>query len=358
MKKTIICTIICLVNLTGCALNRNSFPPALQQVLDERITEVKSEGGICIAGRVKMSDGARINGGKDVKINFLRGVDAPLWVYDGGWFVMNRTYQPGSYPRPAKLILRAFGYDPIDATIAVMQGEMTYVEFEMNKTPSEKLASVTGIVVNDQNEPINGARVSLSFSYAYNVRSGAPRITIHTGPDGRYSFDGLSLTQHRVVVNASGYASLSSNVTPLSGKTTIKELTLHPNLGVVIDYVYQADGSCSFTGGDLQTGTIEWVNGHEGVDFSDGRVEEYDHRSLRDIEMRQDQGMLNFQIFYFNGENGFYDAGILDFESLTETSQTGYSTNKKACVVGHTYVVRTYEDNYAKFVVKSIFRSE
>jgi hypothetical protein len=100
------------------------------------------------------------------------------------------------------------------------------------------------------------------------------------------------------------------------------------------------------------------LNGQGGIDFSDGKVEGYEPNSLRDIEMRQDQGKLKFQNFYVNGKNGFYDAGDVDFESITEAAETGYSTTAKPCIIGHTYIVRTYESNYAKFVVRSISGSE
>jgi hypothetical protein len=44
----------------------------------------------------------------------------------------------------------------------------------------------------------------------------------------------------------------------------------------------------------------------------------------------------------------------VDFESVTEAAENGYYTGTRPCVVGHVYVVRTYENNYAKFVVRSI----
>jgi hypothetical protein len=356
MKKTIFCLIICYLYLAGCALNRTDCPNNLRQTLDQRTEELKSKKGICIAGRVKMSDGAHISSGEDVKVNFLQGADIPLWVYDGGWFVMDRTFQTGPYPRPAKLMLRAFGYDPIDASVAVLQGEITYLEFEMHKTPDEDLSSVTGIVMNDQNEPFEGAVVHFSFPYASHGMNSEPYGSIITGADGKYSFEGLPAAAQSVVATAPGYAYHSVHFTPAAGKTTTKDLKLYKNRGIIIDYVYQADGSRSFAGGDIKTGTIEWVNGNDGVDFSDGRVKEYNYKAPRDIEMRQDQDTLKFQVFYVSSENenGFYDAGVIDFESLTEAAESGYSTMGKPCVIGHTYVVRTYEGNYAKFVVRSI----
>lgn len=353
MRKAIFCIVIFL-NLPAAAIDYNDFPPNLQQLLDDRIDELTSNGGICIAGSVIMSDGVHISGGRDVKVNFCQRIDKPLWVYDGGWFIMDRTLQSGYRAGPAKFVMRAFGYDPIDASIAILKGKMTYVEFVMHGTPYEDMASITGTVVNEQNEPLDGARVSLSFPSAYSVINGEPRMSINTEPDGQYLFEDLSITKHNIVVSASGYASLSTRVTPSAGGTEIKDLTLYRNRKAVIDYIYQADGSRNFASGELQEGTIEWVNGAGGIDFSDGKVEQYERESLRDIEMRQGQDMLDFRISYVKGKNGFYDAGTVDFESVTEAAESGYSIKAKPCVVGHVYIVRTYEDNYAKFIVISI----
>jgi hypothetical protein len=359
----IVLVVIALV-LAGCALNHDSFPKALQQDLDKRITELKSNEGVCIAGRVKMSDGAHISNGKDVMINLYHGIDEPLWVYKDGWFIMGRTLS-SSYAGPKKnFVLRAFGYDPIDASIAVLQGQMTYVEFVMHKTSPEDLASVTGIVINDQNEPFDGAIVNLSFPFASHGYRGDigytyPHMGMTTGPDGKYSFEGLSSAEISLVASKSGYAFHQVVFKPPAGKSETKDLKLYQNLGIIIDYVYQPDGSRIFTGQDLQTGTIEWVKSNEGVDFSDGKVEGCEPQSLRDIEMRQDQDKLKFMIFYGNGQNnGFYDAGDVVFESITEADENGYSMMAKPCVVGHTYIVRTYENNYAKFVVRSISESK
>jgi len=137
-----------------------------------------------------------------------------------------------------------------------------------------------------------------------------------------------------------------------------KELKLYPNSCIVIDYVYQADGSSTFTDGDSQEGTIEWTVGEGGIDFSDAKVEKYEPDSPRDIELRQDQNNLEFRVFYCRGRNGFYDAGDVDFESVEEVAEDGYHTTKKPCVIGHTYIVRTYEDKYAKFIVRRIFRAK
>lgn len=358
MKKAIFCIIICLLSMPAIAIDYNDFPPNLRQILDQRITELTSNGGVCIAGRVTMSDGGPINSGGDVVVNLYHSIDEPLRVYEDGWFIMDRTFS-SNYAGPRKgFVLRAFGYNPINESIRIRQGKMTYVEFVMDKTPSEKLASITGTVVDEQNEPFEGAVVRLSFPFANHGNDGMPYMSLVAGPDGKYSFKDLSATEYSIVASVSDYAYHSITVTPPAGGTVTENLKLRYNRKVIIDYIYQADGNRSFTSGNLQKGTIEWINNHQGVDFSDGKVEGYEPNSLRDIEMTQLQNELEFSIFYCNGRNGFYDAGAVDFDAVTEAPQTTYSLAKRLCVVGHVYIVRTLEGNYAKFIVRSISESD
>ena len=335
-------------------IDYGGFPPDLQLVLDQRIAELNANGGICIAGRVTMSDGTIINGGKDVLVNLHHGVDAPLRVYEGGWFIMRRILR-SNYAGPGKgFILRAVGYEPIDASVTVLDGEMTYLEFVMHKTAPENLASVQGMVLDENDEPVNGARVSISFPFANLGTRNKPYISMTTDFDGRYSFGGLSVTEHTVTAYADGYAYHTGKFTPLAGAVVLEPRKLYPKRRIIIDYVYQANGSRNFTAGDLHKGTIDWLNGKGGVDFSEGKVEGYEPDDLRDLEMQQDQGILKFRNFYVNGRNGFYDAGLVDFESVVEAKDTKYSTREKLCLVGHVYVVKTYEEgNYAKFIVRS-----
>ena len=354
MTKVIFCLIVCCLNLPASAIDYNDFPPNLQQILDERVAELEPNGGICIAGRVTMSDGAYIGSGSGVMVNLNSRVDEPLWVYEDGWFIMGRAFRTSDVRDRSKIILRAFGYKPIDAAIGIRNGQMTYVEFVMDKTPPEDIASISGIVLNDQNEPVEGVSVRLSFPFSTHGCENEPYMSTVTGPDGQYFFDGLSSAEHSVLASASGYAYDSVSVTPAAGQETIIGLKLFPHLKIIIDYVYQADGSRSFTAVDIEAGTIEWINGGQGVDFSDGGVEGYEWESLRDIEMTQERGVLKFRIFYCNGRNGFCDMGPVDFESVTESPRTTYKVEPKPCVVGHVYVVRTYEDNWAKFVVRDI----
>jgi hypothetical protein len=257
------------------------------------------------------------------------------------------------------LSARALGYDPVDLTTALMKGQMTYFELVMNKTPEKDLAEVNGVVLNDQNEPFNGVKVNIAFPFSSHGTDSEPYRSVITGADGRYSFKGLSGEEHYITASAAGYSFDSSNFAPYPGEKATRDMKLYRNLKIVIDYVYQADGSRSFTEGNIKKGTIEWGNGPDGVDFSEGRVKGYDNnKMMRDLEMRQIHDTLRFQIFYSNGKNGFYDAGEKDFDSVIEAAESGYSGGHMigtgACIVGHVYVVKTYENNYAKFVVRSI----
>lgn len=74
--------------------------------------------------------------------------------------------------------------------------------------------------------------------------------------------------------------------------------------------------------------------------------------------MRQDQDAVIFQNFYGNGQNGFFEVGVVALECIIEAAQAGYSTDAKPCLAGHTYIVRTYDNKYAKFIVKDISWAE
>jgi hypothetical protein len=356
MKKIIFCVVVCFLNLPAVALTYSDFPPNVQRILDERADELTAGGGVCVAGRVIMSDGAHISGGQDVQVNFFAGIDDPLWIYDDGWFAMGRPISGKSIWPGSKVIVRAFGYDPGDVSVAVPDGQITYLEVTLVKTAPEKLASIEGVVFKEPNELAVGAHVTLSFPFSSHGMGNTPEMELTTGADGRYRFDGLSLIKYSLAVSASDYAYDSMIITPSAGQAMVKDFKLYRNRKIKLDYVYQADGDRSFTGGKLQSGTLEWGNGHQGLDFSDGRVEEYEHGSERDIEMRQYQGSLKFQIFYVDSKinNGFYDAGAVTFDSVVEAAEKGYDRNAKACVAGHVYVVKTYEGNYAKFIVKEV----
>jgi hypothetical protein len=354
MKKIIFCLIILFLNVPAWAIDYNDFPSNLQQILDERLAELEPNGGICIAGSVVMSDGSYIGSGSDIKVNYYSGIDKPLWVYADGWFISETI--PESYAKGSKkVVLRAFGYKPIDASVGVRKGEITYVDLVMDKTPPEELASVSGVVLDEKDKPLEGATVNISFPLAYRVDNSQPRMSMTTGPDGKYYFEGLSVTEHHIWAIASGFAGDSTNVATRPAEEIMCELKLYPKLKVVIDYVYQADGSRSFVGSEIETGTIEWISvSHEGVDFSDGRAEGYEKDSLRDIELAQSGDKLEFFITYVNGTNGFSEIGAADFDSVEEAPETTYAITRRPCVAGHVYVVKTYEGNYAKFIVTSI----
>jgi hypothetical protein len=347
--------IVCYFSTTVTPVDYSGFPTDLQLVLDKRIDELNVGGGVCIAGRVTMSDGKKITGGKDVLVNLYDRGDVPLRVYEDGWFIMRSIRRSSVYAGPGRgFILRAFGYDPIDASVTILDGEMTYLEFVVQKTAPENLASVKGTVFDESDEPLSGANLSISFPFANLGTNNSPYIRITADSNGRYSFEGLSVTEHRVTAYANEYAYHTGKFTPQAGGTASVPRKLYRKRRIIIDYVYQANGSRNFTTGDLHKGTINWPVRKGGVDFSEGKVEGYEPDDLRDLEMQQDQGILKFRNFYVNGRNGFYDGGLVDFDSVVEANDTGYSTHEKLCLVGHVYVVRTYEeDNYAKFIVRS-----
>jgi len=150
------------------------FPPNLQAILNERIAILNTDGGVCIAGRVQFSDGAPINSGKVVQVNLLHGIDEPLRIYPGGWFIGD-SVRSAFYAGPDRTIVhRAFTYDPLDASVTVLDGEMTFLESVMQRTPVHQLVAIVGTVRDENGDPFPGARIVLSYPYAYLGTSNRP----------------------------------------------------------------------------------------------------------------------------------------------------------------------------------------
>ena len=349
------------------ALQYSDFPSELQLILDERIAELDAGGGICIAGLVTFSDGAPISDGADVLVNLYHdGLDEPMWIHDGGWFIMGRVGS-ASYAGPDKgMVLRAFGYDPNDASVTILDGEMTYLEFEMIKTLPENMLQIDGIVYDENNQGAFGniytpghATVSMYFTFANNGPGTYPLMLTQTITNpipghglggGEYSFQDFGPGEYELMATAEGYDYQTYMITLSEREAAIVHFKIYPNRSIIIDYVYQADGSRDFTTGSLQTGTIEWLNGSGGVDFSRGQVAGGDGQ---DLSMVQQADILRFEATEPNGLNSFYDSGLVDFDSVLEVTETGYSTDSRLCKVGHVYVARTGEGNYAKFIIQS-----
>lgn len=336
------------------AIGYADFPSELRVVLDERIATLSTSGGVCIAGRVQFSDGVPIGGGEDVQVNFVNGVDAPLRVYGGGWFIATRVLNAFYAGPNRKVVHRAFGYDAWDPLITVLDGDVTYVESLMQRTAVKDLATVVGVVSNEDDNPFPGTRLFLGFPFANLGTNNSPNREAISSGTGGFQFSGLAPTEYNLIAFNTGYAFHQAKFTPSPGSVVTQNRRLYPNRRIVIHYVYQTNGTRSFTDGDLVAERVSWLNGEGGVDFSDGVVEGVEPDDLRDLELNQREDVLEFRNFYVNGSNGFYDAGAVGFETVTEADAGGYTSSRKPVLVGHVYVVRTYEeDHYVKFLVES-----
>jgi len=338
------------------AVDYADFPPSLQTVLDQRIAAMNDAGGgVCIAGRVQFSDGVPINSGQDVQVNFTYGVDAPLRIFAGGWFVSDSVLS-SYYAGPDRTVVhRAFAYDPLDVLVNLLNGQVTYIESVMQRTPAHQLVSIVGTVSDEDGNPFPGPSVVLAFPYANHGTSNRPSRDAIANAFGQFQFSNVSSANYALTAFKLGYAYHFEQFTPEPGSIDVQNRRLYPNRRIVIRYSHQTDdGSRLFAGGGVVDGRISWLNGTGGVDFSEGVVEQYEPDDLRDLELSQTQDVLEFRNFYVNGNNGSDDAGAIDFDGLAEAASTGYTSQRKPVVVGHVYVVRTYEEaQYVKFLVES-----
>ena len=340
------------INIKAQKVGYADFPADLRQVLDQRVESIKKSGGVCLAGRIAFADGTTITGGNDVMINYTRGFDVPLTVYSNGWFIARSLLPDVSQQRgnteKGNLALRAFTYYPVNLPVELPTNEITYVAVRMNRTPANNLSTIQGSINDENGSPIGGASVSLRFPFAYSGQS--PSKTVTTSPDGKFSFSKLPPTAFWLYASAKGTAGENDNFSTSSGDVLDTNLTLYPVKEIVFDYVCQTNGTCDFATGPLLQGTLTWRIGVGGLNFAQPKFGGYPS----DLNLDQIHNDLNFRCFYGGANaNGFYDAGAVDFSSVTAAAESGYAMRSLPCQVGHVYVVKTYDGYFAKLIVKS-----
>ena len=328
---------------------------APQEILDiiEAMQGPLSEGAFLIVGRVRFSDGRVIEGGDcaEVRIAFRKGIDVALAVYPGGWFSSKRSIAP-YYTDGGVLKLRAVGHQPLDVPI-MAEEPIVFIEEVVLLPDSEHV--ITGIVYDAEGLPIPGLTVDLTYpmsSYCYD-----PLQSTVTDDAGTFEFSSLSSAEHQVTLDAPhGYMAAWLDVTPHEPELDeVVELAMHPKLQIVIDFVYQPNGTRMLTGPDVITGTATWEAWAQGFDFEDGGPEYYEDEDRRDLELSQYDGELFFRTFYVTGENGFYQVSDVDFDDVAEAAESDYGIKPALCVVGGVYVVATHSEmHYAKFIVRAI----
>ena len=339
------------VPCAGWALGLDEVPEAIRTQLEET-AEAMAIGKFLIVGRVVFQDGRGIEGGAcaEVQVNFRNAIDVPLAVEAGGWFYTDDVIE-SDYAEGGSLLVRALGYAPIDLPVTVDGGIIVIDEIALT---SETGYAIEGTVRDAAGAPQQGISVDLFFP----LSSGCwePLMSMFTGDDGVYRFDGLSSAEHQIRLGAPfGFVwMMSDTVAQPAVSPAVVDLALIPEMKMEIDYVYQPDGSRDFSGPGVASGTIEWPAQGLGFDFEDGMLEGYDEEDLRDLDLIQDGTSLFVRCVYLTGENGFLKVLDTDFEALTEARVDGYDVGGTLCEVGDVFVVRTYEGHYAKFVILAI----
>jgi hypothetical protein len=167
------------------------------------------DGGI--AGALRLSDSGRPVGDAVVTVTDVQGniVAVTRSAADGGFRVHNLV--EGTYT----LVVAAEPYPPLAQTVEIPRGTTVTLTVEVAAT-----SSITGIVVDPDDQPFAGAQVVLLDDAERTV------ATEITGADGSFTFEGLTGGRYALVAN--GYGPTATPVHIDGGATVEADLTLQP----------------------------------------------------------------------------------------------------------------------------------
>ncbi len=339
------------LSLVGVALDLAEVPEEIRAELLST-ADMMADGKLLIVGRLHFSDDRVIEGGgcPEAFVNYVQTIDEPLKVEAGGWFYTWQSIE-SFYADGGVLQIRALGHRPVDIPLTVDADIVLIDDIEL---VPETDYEIEGTVHDAAGEPVPNIVIDLHFPVASDCWE--PIATVRTDDAGSYSFQGLSSAEHRVILGVPfGFLYVTTDITPKSTEEAeIVDFVLYSELQIVIDYVYQPNGTRALTGSGVITGTVMWATTH-GFDFDDGEPEHFEQDDLRDLELIQDGGELFFRVFYTSEEeNGFYQVSDTGFVDVVEAAESGYQIRQTLCNVGDVFVVRTYEGHYAKLVVQAI----
>ena len=341
--------------------------------------EVKATNGMGLVARIVDTEGkpaplAYITM-PILRIEGIAQVGGTGMVTRNGWVVMEHFFhedwwkhvQASDIPDKDKITrqftIQTAAHEPITGEIPLAPGTIVYADIVLHPLPEDQLTSVSGMVLDEQNRPITETAIRLMVRNWEWGDTGVGVRETETGKDGRFTFEKVAPQSYSIQVGNRDYAPAQPPDIPVEqlGADHLHVLRFYKMRDVEIEYVYQPDGSRDFTAGNLQsrTATILADPNSGGFRLDTGAM--VSNRDWRGIRIRDELGELQFYMRYVEGgsaKQGFYDAGKVSFESITEASEGGrndaFSSARKPVNFNHVYVVRTMDGNYAKFIVRKI----
>ncbi len=367
--------------------DESEYPPGFLKIVQRSEESLQKDGGVALIGRVRYKDGSPV--GIDALTFSLRaappyGESHNCYQYydrqDAGpaaWFFSSNV-APGPINKrildaaeadgqPRGLMLSVLSMDSLPtppAIFRITQGQIIYLDVELEKVPPEKRIAISGTVKDETGKPAVDAFVGLRIAESTGSGGRDPRKETKTDAEGRYSFESLVPQAYSVYAFRPGWEG-DGTLVPApkeesERKISVPELVLFKPKKIVFDFVFQPDGSRDFTKGELTVQTLEMEPHRGGISFKEGAI----NRDGRDLELFSRRGKLSFGNVYITSGNGVYDAGEVAFESIVEAREGNehYRPDGQArpvpVEVNHVYVVRTYEGQYAKLIVHEILTIE
>ena len=367
---------------TPLQFDLEAAPADFRKRFQEIEAEIKKEGGFAVAGQVIDKDNAALpKGAFTVALKYNDSNARDTYRYSGGWFITKRN----SDTRYNKLVVATFQHLEQEIPLDIEVGKIITRNVILQRVPKDKLTTVSGVIRNEEGEPIPNVRCTLKIDRSIGYfETPMNLVKVTTDARGRYSFANIPLQKYDLSISSSGYMDTGVSIVPdRELKNFVEHSSLRNNakwdsgqLNVMLysprivnfEVVYQPDGSTDFTKENVMKGyfglitgggsqTASWRNpiGHTLYLGSNSQSGGDFYLELQNNEI----------LFSATGDiygKGVYDLGAIDFDSVSEAIPEKLNKWRRPdehfgviCQLNHVYVIRTYRGaNYAKLIIRSI----
>jgi hypothetical protein len=132
--------------------------------------------------------------------------------HQGGWILVHFQHSSNSDhdSAPTQFVVYSASSKPVMVELPAAPDALHYADIVLSQTPANELTTLSGIALDEEENPIADARVYIRAHGVSGITS--PLKHVHTDIDGRFTFDRIVAQPYYLFLGKQGYAAASESL--------------------------------------------------------------------------------------------------------------------------------------------------